>query len=431
MEKESNKDFIVIGFALFAMFFGAGNLIFPPSIGITAGDSWGASMIGFFLTGIGMPLLGILAVAISGGSIHSLVGKVGPRFGKIFGSLVIILIGPLVAIPRTGATAFEMGLNPNFPGINPIIGSVLFFSISLFLVIKPTGIVDRIGKILTPILLVMLSVTILKGILSPMGIPIDTGVTRSFSGGFTQGYQTMDLLGAIVFGSIVINSIKEKGYTKEKEQFKITAKAGLIAAFGLCIVYGGLLYLGATSSSVLPTDIEKTSLIVTIASSLLGNLGKVILGICVYCACLTTSVGLTATVGDYFSKLTDGKLSYRSIVIVTTLLSALISNIGVEKIVRFAGPVLTVIYPVAIVLVIINVFDNLIENKKVYLGAVLGTLGVSLIDGMSSVGVDTSFAGEFIKSLPLSSYGFAWLLPAILGFIIADILVKVKEKSIA
>ncbi|HLR35766.1 MAG TPA: branched-chain amino acid transport system II carrier protein [Tissierellales bacterium] len=429
MKKLSSKEILVIGFALFAMFFGAGNLIFPPSIGLGAGTKWKAALLGFSLTGIGLPILGVLSVTISGGSIDSLLSKVGPRFAIVFSITIIILIGPLLATPRTGATAYELGIKPFFPSISPLISSIIFFGITLFLTINPTNIVDVIGKFLTPILLIMISTIIFKGISIPIGIPIDTQISQPFSIGFGDGYQTMDLLAAIVFGSIIVDDIKNRGITDKDEQFKIVAKTGLIAATGLGIVYGGLLYLGATGSSVFPPDMEKVALTTNITNTILGSWGEVVLGLCVYSACLTTSVGLTATIGHFFNKISKDKIKYETIVIISTIISITISNIGVESIITFADPILKIVYPIAIVLVIINVFDNLIENKRIYLGATIGTFCVSLVDGLSAMGINTSYISKVVQTFPFADSGFGWMLPAILGIILTHLITKIKENA--
>lgn len=429
MKKISFKEILIIGLALFAMFFGAGNLIFPPSIGLIAGEKWKAALLGFSLTGIGLPILGVLAVTVSGGSIQSLLNKVGPKFATFFSTLIIILIGPLLAIPRTGATAFELGIKPLFPSVHPILGSVIFFGLTLLLTIKSSDIIDVIGKFLTPILLIMISAIIIKGILTPIGMPVNTPIAKPFSIGFENGYQTMDLLAAVVFGSIIADDIKNKGIISKKEQFKTVAQTGLIAGVGLSIVYGGLLYLGATGSSVFTQGMEKVSLTTNIINILMGSFGEIILSLCVYSACITTSIGLTATVGQFFNDLSNDKISYKTIVIISTLISIVISNIGVESIVTFADPILKIVYPIAIVLVIINVFDNLIENKKIYIGATIGTFCVSLIDGLSAMGVNTSVVGDFVQNLPLADSGLGWLFPAILGILLTHLISQIKEKA--
>ncbi len=428
-----NKDCLVVGLALFAMFFGAGNLIFPPALGLASGKSWLACMIGFFLTGIGMPMLGVLAVSKAGGTVDHLASKVNPTFSKILGTVVILAIGPLLAIPRTGATVYEMGVRPMLPNANPvmlsIIVSIIYFAITLFFVIKPSGIIDKIGKILTPILLLIVGLIIAKGVMSPVGTAVDTGIGNPFSKGFTEGYQTMDALASIVFGGIIMLSLAEKGYKSKEDQIKLTMKAGLVAGVGLAFVYGGLLYLGSTVSGVYPADVERTSLIVGMTEKILGNAGKMGISVAVSVACLTTSIGLTATVGNYFEELTNGKLSYRAIVIGTVIFSAIFANVGVEQIVKFAVPLLVTVYPVAIVLILMSIFDNFIKNKRAYLGAVYGALFVSLFDGLSAIGVNTAFVGKAINMLPFAGAGFAWLLPAAVGAFITTVMIKGTQES--
>lgn len=429
MTKNTNRDSLVLGLALFAMFFGAGNLIFPPSIGISAGDSWFSAMVGFFLTGIGMPLLGILAISKAGGTLDNFAGKISSKFSKIYGIIIIIILGPILGVPRTGATTYEVGISPIFPDVSPVLVSIIFFSLTLFLTIKPTGIIDRIGKLLTPILLIMLFIIIYKGIIMPIGTPVNTGILNPFSNGFTEGYQTMDALGATIFGGIIVGSLVEKGYKDKKSQFKVTLKAGLISSMGLAIVYGGLLYLGSTASSTFSLEMTKTSLIIAIVGNVLGEIGKVILGICVSVACLTTAVGLIATVGNFFSEISKGKISYKLVVIIATIISGVIANLGVESIVKFAEPILAVIYPVAIVLIVLNLFDDLIKNKVIYIGAVYGALLISTIDGINSLGIEWGLLDIIINILPLWDQGFGWIIPSIIGMIISVIVSKLNVNS--
>ena len=407
------KDYIIIGLALFSMFFGAGNLIFPPALGLMAGENWILCMLGFFLTGIGMPVLGIVAVAKSGGTVESLGNKVNNVFSKALAVTIILAIGPLIAIPRTGATVYELGVRPIFSNINPLFVSIVYFSITLFFVINQSGIIDKIGKILTPILLFLIGLIVIRGILIPIGVPIDTGADKVFLTGFQEGYQTMDALASIIFGGIILYSLDEKGYSSLSEKINITIKSGIIAGIGLAFVYGGLLYLGATGSGIYSHGTERTTLIVYISENILGGIGKVLLSLVVSVACLTTSIGLTATVGNYFEKLSRGRLSYRLLVVITLVFSTIVSVNGVDNIVRFAGPLLSLVYPSVIVLIIMTLFDNYINNKNIYKGAVYTTFTVSLLDCILDFGI-----------LPFSNIGFPWLIPAILGAIIGSMYPK-------
>ncbi|QXM06548.1 branched-chain amino acid transport system II carrier protein [Crassaminicella indica] len=425
---KKTKDVFVLGLALFAMFFGAGNLIFPPSLGLIAGKNWIVCAIGFFITAIGMPLLGIIASAKAGGTIDDVGNKVGSTFSKIFATIIILAIGPLLAIPRTGATTYEMGIKPIFSGFSPILASIIFFGLTLYFVIKPSEIVDKVGKILTPLLLIMIFVIIIKGIFSPLGTATTIMKESPLSKGFTEGYQTMDALASLVFAGVMLSSLVGKGYTDIKEQVSLTIKAGILAAIGLGLVYGGLIYLGASANSVYALDTPKSDLLMAITNTLLGDFGKVALGIVVALACLTTSIGLTATVGSFFNKLSNNKLSYTFIVIATCIFSAIFANVGVEMIVKVAVPLLVTVYPVAIVLIIMNVFDGFIPSAS-YTGAVTGALIISLYDGLHIMGVDVGFLENIINKIPLSSFGFAWLIPAVIGGILTALLFSKKNSA--
>lgn len=426
--RNERKDFIVVGAALFAMFFGAGNLIFPPELGFLSGSSWFVCMLGFLFTGVGLPIMGIIALSKAGGSITDLAGKVGPRFAKIVGTIIILAIGPLLAIPRTGATVYEIGVEPMFGGVNPLIVSIIYFSITLYFVIKPSSIVDKIGKVLTPILLMVISAIIVKGVMFPLGTPIDLGITNAFGNGFVNGYQTMDAIGSLALGGLVLITLRQKGYTSKKDQMRMATKAGLVAGAGLVFVYGGLLYLGATVSNVFATGITKTELIIAITNNILGGYGQVALSVVVSAACLTTSIGLTAVVGQYFEKLTNGKLKYSIIVIATTIFSTIMSVVGVEQIVALSVPLLTLVYPVAILLIIMNIFDDYIKNNNVYKGAVFGALLISSFDALAAMNVNITFANELISTLPLASSGFAWVVPSIVLAIAAGFLPGSKSE---
>lgn len=417
-------DVLVVGVALFAMFFGAGNLIFPPYMGLLAGTTWSLALLGFLITGIGMPLLGIMAAARAGGTVEHLGSRVNPLFGRIMSIVVILAIGPLLAIPRTCATAFEMGIRPAFESFHPAMFSLVFFGITLFFALNRSTVIDKIGKYLTPFLFVTLAWIILKGIFTPVGSIVDVSFERPFGSGFREGYQTMDTLASIVFAQIVIAALVFKGYDNVGEQVKMTSFAGLIAATGLGLVYGGLMYLGATAGSVYPQDVERTDLLIGIAHTLLGGGGKVGLGLAVGLACLTTSIGLTATVGDYFSNLSKGKVGYTTICIATVVFSGVFATVGVTTIVTVAVPLLVTMYPVAICLIILTLIGRVVANSAIYAGAVIGALSTSVFEALTAAGMPIAFANAAISHIPFANAGFAWIVPGVAGALVGIVLSK-------
>lgn len=327
----------------------------------------------------------------------------------------MICLGPLLAIPRTAATTFEMGIQPIFSSVSPVLVSVVFFALTLILTIKPSKVVDIIGQFLTPALLIGLGVLIVKGIITPIGeVSKDAMIENIFANGVGQGYQTMDAIGAVALSTVLISSITEKGYKSADDKVKIALKAGIVAGIGLCLVYGGLTYLGATISTSYTgidiSSISKTSLMVEITEILLGNPGKLVLAIIVSLACLTTSIGLTSATARYFETLTNGKLKYEILVIVICVFSAVVSNFGVNTIIQFSGPILDIIYPATVVLVILTLFSDFIKNNNVFKGATYTAIIISVVTVMNNLGVINT---PFITKLPFASLGFNWIVPVI------------------
>jgi len=429
--KSKVKDYFVIGFALFAMFFGAGNLIFPPTLGRAVGSKYLPSILGFLATGVGLPLMGILSCIKSNGDFMSMAGKVGKDFSLIITSALILAIGPMLAIPRTAATTFELSLQPFFPNMNPFVAVLLFFLINLAFVLKPNSIIDNIGKFLTPVLLIMLSLIIIKGIVCPIGEIYNTNYTNVFSNSLLEGYQTMDAMASVIFASIIISSVKSKGYKTSSEIARVTVASSIVAVIGLSFIYGGLLYLGAQTNSILPGDTSRTRLVSDISKYVLGNFGTIALSISVGLACLTTSIGLTSTGADFFTKLSKGKISYTVNVFIITIISMIISLKGVDIIVSLASPILQILYPVVIILIVINLLENFIKNNKIIAITVYTALIFSILSTVNSLVPSIAFISTLLNSIPLSNLGFAWFIPSLIAFFISCIAFGNKEHSIS
>ncbi len=407
-------DVVTAGFALFAMLFGAGNLIFPPMLGYELGSNWGIATIAFILTGVGIPLMGIIASANAGKSLDSFSDKVSPLFAKFYGIALILSIGPLLALPRTGATAYEVtfyhaGLTTS---TLKYVYLIVYFLLALLFSLKSSEVVDRVGKILTPILLIVLLIILVKGVFFNSSEIVEKVYELPFKKGFVEGYQTMDALATIVFSTVILNAIRGKTKLTEKQEFSYLLKVGFIAAIGLTIVYAGLTYIGASFGGMeLVAGAEKTDLLVKISTNLLGKIGYLILAICVAGACLTTSIGLIVTVAEYFSDLM--KISYEKLVVVTTIIGFLFAIFGVNKIVIISVPILVFLYPISIALIILNFFR--IKNANVFKGVVLVAGLIGLYEGISVTGitVPTIFTNIY-NSLPLVNLGLPWLVPALI-----------------
>lgn len=418
--KKNTKDILIVGFALFAMFFGAGNLIFPPFLGNAVGSQYVIASIGFICTGVGLPLLAIIAVTKGDGTFESMASKISPKFAIAFTTLLFVAIGPMLAIPRTAATTYELAVQPNFPGISPLVWMIIYFAINLIFVLRKSSIVDSIGTYLTPLLIIILAVIIIKGIVFPIGEILNTGTTGVLATSLTEGYQTMDALGGLLFATMISGSILAKGYSKE-EVIPMTLKSGFIATLGLAFVYGGLMYLGAQSTSTFTGELTKSNILLFISRSVLGNVGSIVIGLAMALACLSTSIGLLSAGASFFEKLSKGKLSYKFNAIVISLISIGIGSLGVDNIVVISGPILNLLYPVAITLIFTTLFDEYITNiKAVRLGVY-----TSLVFGILSIipSLDLSF-------IPLGSAGFAWVLPTVAAIIIGYLIFPKKKDPV-
>lgn len=415
--KKNTKDAIIIGFALFSMFFGAGNLIFPGFLGNSLGSDYLLGTIGFIITGVGLPLLAIVACSKGDGTFESIGNKIDRKFVLIFTTVLFMAIGPLMAVPRTAATTFEISINPFFPKIPAIVAITVYFAINLFFVLKQSSIVDTIGKFLTPALLLLLIVLIVKGVISPIGTIVNTNTSSVLSSSLIEGYQTMDALGALLFASIVTTSLKDKGY-KGKEMPKMIFKSGLVAAIGLAFIYGGLTYIGAQTSSLVTGEIGKTGLLLLISESVLGNMGPAIIGVAMGLACLSTSIGLVSVGASFFEKISNGKLSYKLNAIVISIISLGVASLGVDKIVALSGPVLNLLYPVSITIIVTTLLSKYLKNMKAVRLGVYTSLVFSLL--LLIPGLNLSF-------LPMADLGFGWVVPTVLAIIIG--LIVFKEKT--
>ena len=418
---KKTTDIFVVGFALFSIFFGAGNLLFPPYLGLVSGQDWFISFLGFIIGDAGLALLVIVVAAKNKGILDEILVRGGKKLARFIGCAAILCIGPFLAIPRTAATTFEMSILPFMPNLGTagsVIFSIIFFVATYFLTIKSTRVLDIIGKFLTPVLLLSLLALIIKGVITPIGpMSPDHMIDRSlFSEGLSQGYLTMDALGASAMAGIMISTLVSKGYTDTKDQISMTIKAGFVSGIALSIVYGGLCYLGATMSTMHDINISQALLVVAATEGIFGTPGKILLAIMVLFACLTTSIGLTSSAGRYFEDTTDGRLSYEKIVTAICIFSAVVSTFGVNKIIQISIPILQTIYPVMIILVVLTIFTKQIKNDNTFKGAAYFTFVASIL----SVANSLTGAFEFINVLPLTSLGLGWIVPGLIGAVVGS-----------
>lgn len=428
MTRLKGSDLLALGFMTFALFLGAGNIIFPPSAGMAAGENIGLAALGFLLTGVGLPLLTIVALARVGGGMALLTAPLGKRAGVLFAVAVYLAIGPLFATPRTAVVSFEMGVAP-FSGNSSaalLLYTLAYFAAVLFLSLNPGQLVDRIGKYITPVLLAALLVLGGAALLIPAGeigqVSPDYQ-SAPFVQGFLQGYLTMDTLGALVFGIVIATAIRDHGVTDGKLITRYSVIAGLIAAVGLSLVYLALFYLGATSQGIAGEAQNGVQILTAYVQHTFGTAGSLLLAVVITLACLTTAVGLLTACGEFFSSLLP--VSYRAVVITFGLFSLLVANQGLTQLISFSIPVLVGLYPLAIVLVALSLLDYLwCSSARVFRPVMAVTLVFGLVDGIAAAG-GKALIPSFFSQLPLADQSLGWLLPVLLTLVLAVVVDRV------
>ncbi|SEJ00215.1 branched-chain amino acid:cation transporter, LIVCS family [Bhargavaea ginsengi] len=438
-ESMSFSKYVAVGVMLFALFFGAGNLIFPAQLGQLAGENFWPAIIGFLITGVGLPFLGVIAIGYSASSnLQDLASRIHPLYAVIFTSVLYLTIGPFFAAPRTGTVAFEIGITP-YAGSGPLallLFTVVFFSLVLWLSLNPAKIVDRVGKILAPGIVVLLIVMIGAAIVNPMGAiqPATEGyVGNPFAKGFTEGYNTMDAIAALVFAIIVIKAVKAMGMKTNKGILNATFKAGVVASSLLGILYVGIAYIGATSVEQYGLFETGGPVLSSGAEHFFGAAGTALLAIVIILSCMTTAIGLMIANAEYFHSLFPN-ISYKVFVIIFTTFTFVVSNFGLANIITYSIPVLMLLYPLAISLILMAFTSKLFNHSRlVYVSATIVAFAIGIVDGLKALAgtLGTEFAwlqpvvDFYTAYLPFYTDGLGWLIPVVVVMILTGIIARV------
>lgn len=425
----TRKNRLLMGLTLFSMFFGAGNLIFPPFLAYQAGGSTWPAMAGFCLTAIGFPILGVVAVARSGG-LDVLAQRVNPLFAQIFVLLTYLSIGPGLAIPRNSVTSFEMAILPFLGEGAPVaavqaVYSIVFFGAAALVALRPEKLSDRLGKILTPILLLLIVGVFAGCALTPSGGYGAAGglyAVHPFSQGFLDGYQTMDAIAALNFGFIIALNIRAKGVEEDEGVVAETVRAGWVAGGLMLLVYCALAHVGGVAGGTFEGAANGARTLTGMVARLFGPVGNLLLAVIFIIACLNTCIGLLTCCSDYFHKLIP-RVSYRAWVLFFAVTSTVVANAGLNAILAVSVPILGAIYPVALVLILLGLAHRLVgKDSMVYPVAILFTGVVSLLAAADGLGWLPAALSRGMGELPLAAQGLPWLLPAAIGVFLGAIL---------
>lgn len=428
MEKKiKTSDVLFIGLAFFATYFGAGNLIFPPMLGLESGTSWGSGMVGMLASGVGLPIFALLILGMCG-SVQKISDHVHLKFYNFFIGM-IMLICCCVSIPRTAAVGIEMGLQGIWANA-PYLPMVAIYFIIAFFFAKDRGtVLDKVGKMLTPVMTIILLILVIKGIASPIGTPAAPAVDNPFLHSFLGGYNTGDVLVSFLMATVFFNTIRSKGY-EGKQLKKVNLGAGLIAAACLLIIYGGLLFMGACVSGEFTSDIGNAPLLLTVIRRSGGQAAIYGLGISVILACLTTAIGQITAVADFFESATNGKLTYKVLVVVVPIFTTIVASVGLDTIVKLASPWYSFTYAISLVLMLLGIFEKVIPNDGGFKGAAYFTVVYAALDMPAQYGVHIGFLDKMLHMIPLYEYGFGWLVPALVGCVLGLILYPRMHKEV-
>lgn len=441
------KETIFVASMLFGMFFGAGNLIFPVSMGQMAGSNMWQAAAGFLVTGVGLPLLGVAALGVS--RQDGLLGAsscVGRKYGVFFTCILYLTIGPFFAIPRCATVAFSVGVEPMLSKgshAGPLaVYSILFFAAVLFFSLRPGKILVWIGKILNPLFLCFLAVLVVRALLSPMGdirrmVPEGAYQTGAFFTGMLEGYNTMDALAGLAFGIVVVNVIRELGITEPGAAAKNTIKAGILSSVLMAGIYVLITVTGAQSRGVFGISENGGVVLSQVAEFYFGKAGALILTATITLACLKTAVGLITSCGEMFETIVGGKIRYRAWAIGFTVLSLLIANLGLNTIIAYSLPVLMFLYPLAVTLILLTLCGKWFGNsQRVYQCVTAFTAVAAVFDFFKALPENMQTLlhvreiTEIVQEvLPFSKLGFGWLCPAFTGLVLGLVLKRLKEKK--
>ncbi|MCP4977065.1 MAG: branched-chain amino acid transport system II carrier protein [Maribacter sp.] len=421
------KETLVIAFALFSLFFGAGNLILPPQLGFKSGDFWWLVTLGFCLSAVLIPIMGILAHAKLQGTIFDFGKKVSPTFSLVY-SFIVYAISIALPSPRTASVTHEIAIQPFFE--TPyIVTSILYFALVFIFVINRSKILNVIGKVLTPAIIIIL--LLIMGI-ATFSYTFDFGdivFNNPFTDGILEGYQTFDAIGAVVVGGVIIISInlKKKNASYEDKK-RIIRRAGWLAGLGLFLIYAGLIFTGALMHNEFEANISRTALLNGISIKTLGNTANLLLSILVSLACFTTAVGIVAGTADFMKfKFGDSQKAYTLTAIIGCVLGVTMGQFDVHYIIAVAVPALMFIYPITIVLILLNVLPEKYSSSKIFKAVIVTTILFSIPDFLESIGFVESIAS--VKELiPLGAFSMGWVLPAGLVFVLVNVLVNIKNE---
>ncbi|MAD97601.1 MAG: branched-chain amino acid transport system II carrier protein [Flavobacteriaceae bacterium] len=423
------KEIWMTGFALFSLFFGAGNLILPPSLGVKSGFDWWIVVLGFACTAVVIPIFAIYAHSKLQGTLFDFGKKVSPLFSSVF-CFLIYIISISIPSPRTAAVTHEMAVQPNWE-ISPIVTSIIYFSLVYVFAINRSKILSIIGKYLTPIIGLIIIAIVAKSVFLDPETYSESTFSVPFIDGFLEGYQTFDAIGGVVVGAVIVISLQLRGHTTFEAKKEIIQKAGIIAGTGLLLIYGGLVLSGFLTSSWFETSASRTEILTGISKLTLGNLGTSFLSVLVSLACFTTAVGIVTGASDYVRGISNNSnKAFRITAFVGCLIGVIVGSFQVDFIITLAVPALMFLYPITIVLILLNSIPEKYASAFVFRGVVFTAFLFSIPDFLSFI-IDKELLEGVFAVIPLASFNLGWVLPSVLALILTNIYIFNRKARIS
>ena len=421
------KEIWIAGFALFSLFFGAGNLILPPTLGLKSGVDWWIVVMGFILTAIIVPILAIFAHAKLQGTLYDFGKKVSPAFSTLF-CFLIYIIAIAIPSPRTAAVTHEMAIQPFFD-TPAILTSIVYFVLVFLFAINRSRIIGLIGKFLTPIIVIILLVIIGISFFASNGNLGVSTFKNPFIDGILEGYQTFDAIAGVVVGAVIIISLDYSNHNTFDEKRKLIRKAGYIAGTGLLLIYGGLILSGALFASTFTENATRIEVLSGLSTQTLGNFGTTFLSVLVALACFTTAVGIVTGTADYIKGIcNNSKTAYIITAAVCAVIGIIVGSYNVGFIIDVAVPALMFVYPITIMLILLNIVPDKYASKLVFRGVIIVTFIFSIPDFLGFIIPRENLTG--IKSfIPLATHSLGWVLPALLAFLLLNIKIFTTNKT--
>lgn len=429
-EKKNRFELLFIGLAFFATYFGAGNLIFPPMLGLEDGNQWLPGALGLIISGVALPLICIVIFGYMEDMEQWMYDHLGIKYYKAYLALMLVVGCQLCAVPRTGAVGIELGVQSISSSVPYVIAVIIYFIVVIFFTKTEESALDHIGKILTPLMVIILFILVVKNFISPVDTPVDTGIGGgAFLHSLLTGYGTGDLIVSFLMASVFLGSVQAKGYKKGKECGNATLKAAIIALICLAFIYGGLLYLGACGGSHFDPSIGNAKLLTGLIEMSGGSLARQALGVAVTLACLTTAIGETTATSQFFYKEFKGKIKYRYISIFWAIVSMCVSLVGLNKLLAIISPMFTAFYAVGLSLLLILLLRKVTPNDTANRGALYVVTVFAVAELLIAYVPNMPVVSTVVHAIPLQTNGFGWIVPFIVGYVAGAVIGMSKKKA--